>query len=387
MDRTVVAVVMAGGSGTRLYPASRGDRPKQLLALGPDPVGETGDDTEAGDSTGDDRAGDDDEAKSAGDTSEGTAAGVRSLLVRTLDRAAFADHRVVLTGPDHADRVRDHLADAATDTATDAEVWVEPHPRDTGPALVYAAGRAGAEFDRAVLCHLPSDHHVAGDFGTVAERAVAVAGETGGLVCVGVEPDRPATGYGYVRPGREVDGYAPVAAFHEKPDRDGARELLDEGALWNAGVFAWTPSTLLSAARETPLAPVVEAVDPWNGTRAASAGYRRVDPVSVDHAVMERADHAFVVPAREIEWDDLGTWDALGRVLSADEDGTVVAGDALTVDTHGSVVATGEDTHVTAVGVEDLVVAAYGDRVLVAPRGASDRVREAVERLREEGRF
>jgi Mannose-1-phosphate guanylyltransferase len=206
-------------------------------------------------------------------------------------------------------------------------------------------------------------------------------------VCVGVHPDRPATGYGYVRSGREADGYAPVTAFHEKPDPDGARELLEAGALWNAGVFAWTPSALLSAARETPLAPVAEAVDPWSGDRAAATAYERVDPVSVDHAVMERTDHAFVVPAREIEWDDLGTWDALARVLPADADGTVAAGDALTLDTHDSVVASDDGTHVTTVGIEDLVVVAYGDRVLVAPRGEADRVREAVERLREQGRF
>jgi len=355
MDRPVVAVVLAGGSGTRLYPASRADRPKQLLSVG-----------------------DDD----------------RSLLARTLDRVAAADRRVVLTGPDHADRVRDRLADR--EDVAPADVWVEPAPRDTGPALVYAAARARETFEDPVLCCLPSDHHVSGDFAAVLRRATAAAVETRGLVCVGVEPDRPATGYGYVQPGREADGHVPVETFHEKPDADRARTLIEAGALWNAGVFAWTPDALLSAAADTPLGPLVRAVDGGDGGEgedgesdglaALEAAYGDLDPVSVDHAVLERADDVFVVPADGIEWDDLGTWDALARVLPADADGTVVDGDALTVDAEDTVIAA-EDAHVAAVGVEDLVVAAVGDRVLVVPRDQADRVREVVARLREDGRF
>jgi mannose-1-phosphate guanylyltransferase len=372
MDCPVVAVVLAGGSGTRLYPASRADRPKQLLSVG-----------------------DDD----------------RSLLARTLDYAAVADHRVVLTGPDHADRVREHLAahtgaEATRDDPADdahagsdpADVWVEPAQRDTGPALVYAAARARQAFEDPVLCCLPSDHHVSGDFAAVLRRATAVAAETRGLVCVGVEPDRPATGYGYVQPGREVDGHVPVETFHEKPGTERARELVEAGALWNAGVFAWTPDALLSAAADTPLGPLVRAVDgedgedgegengEGDGLTALEAAYGDVDSVSVDYAVLERAADVFVVPAREVEWDDLGTWDALARVLAADDDGTVVTGDALTVDAEDTVIAA-EDAHVAAVGVESLVVAAVGDRVLVVPRDETDRVREVVARLREDGRF
>lgn len=349
MDRTLVGVVLAGGSGTRLYPASRSDRPKQLRS----PTGE------------------------------------RSLLGRALDRAAVADRRVVLTAPDHAETVREHVREL--EDGDEVAVWVEPAPRDTGPALLYAAGRARATFEEPVLLCLPSDHHVAGDFASLAERAGRVASETAGLVCVGVEPDRPATGYGYVRPGRATDGYAPVEAFHEKPDADRARELLQEGALWNAGMFAWTPGALLSAARETPLSELADAVDPWPGdpdeAGSLADAYADLEPVSVDHAVMERAEHVYVVPAGDVEWDDLGTWDALARVLTADAEGTVTTGDVLAVDASESVLASDGDLHVAAVGVDDLVVAAYGDRVLVVPRGETDRVREVVARLRETGRF
>jgi mannose-1-phosphate guanylyltransferase len=346
MDRPIVAMILAGGTGTRLYPASRAARPKQLLALGGD----------------------------------------RSLLDRTVERAGFADHRVVLTSGPHADTIRDHLREAGRG---DVDVWVEPEPRDTGPALVYAAGRArGLEFgsgDRPerepVLVCLPSDHHVAGEFGGLARRAARVAVETRGLVALGVEPDRPATGYGYVEPGREQDGYAPVRRFHEKPDHSTARELIDRGCLWNAGIFAWTPGVLLDQARGTVLEPLVDAIEEEDPER----GFREVDPVSVDYAVMETTEHAFVVPA-DVEWDDLGTWDALARVLDSDADGNAILGDALTVDAADNVVAS-DDKHVAAVGVEGLVIATFDDRVLVVPRDQTQRVREVVAALEEAGRF
>ncbi|WP_121820261.1 mannose-1-phosphate guanylyltransferase [Halostella salina] len=340
-DRTLVAVILAGGTGTRLYPASRSDRPKQFRAFGND----------------------------------------RSLLARTADRVAFADETVVLTREAFADDVPDH--------APDADVLVEPAARDTGPALVYAAARLRERFPDAVLCCVPSDHHVWGDFAGAARRAARVAAATDGLVTLGVEPTRPATEYGYIAPGPERettdgDAYAPVERFREKPDREAAADLVAD-CYWNAGVFAWTPDAFLRECRGTPLAAVADAADA-DDPDALRAAVEAVDPVSVDYAVMERTDDAYVVPA-EMEWDDLGSWDALERVLETDADGNAVLGDALTVDASGTVVATGGEAHVSVVGADDLVVAAYGDRVLVVPKAEAQRVREVVDRLREENSF
>jgi mannose-1-phosphate guanylyltransferase len=326
MDRPVVAVVLAGGRGTRLYPASTPERPKQFRAFG--------------------RA--------------------RSLLSETVARTGFAEETYVLTAPEYADAVREHAPSAA--------VLTEPEPKDTGPALVYAAHRIREQVGDCVLVCLPSDHHVEGAFVPTARTAATVAAETDSLVTIGVEPTRPATGYGYVGVGERHDGYHAVTAFHEKPDAGTAADYVERGYLWNAGMFAWTPAALLSAARDSPLAPLVDALDDGD----PEGGFAAVGSVSVDHAVLERADDVAVVPA-DFEWDDLGSWDAFERVRETDADGNVAIGDACCLDAGDNVVAT--DGHVSLVGVDDLVVASYDGRTLVVPKAQAQRVREVVDRV------
>ena len=342
-DRPVVAVVLAGGVGSRLYPASRSGRPKQFLPLGTDSD--------------------------------------ESLLARTVSRLGFADEVLVSTRPAFADEVPEH--------APDAEVVVEPAGKDTGPALLYATWEARRRFadddddaaDPVVVC-LPSDHYVpdAEAFAAAMGRGARVAADTGAPVTFGVEPTRPDTGYGYIEPGVRRDGYADLAAFHEKPDAETAREYLDAGYRWNAGIFAWTPTALFAAARDTPLAPLADALEAGDPER----GFDAVEPVSIDYAVMERADGAAVVPV-DFAWDDLGSWDALERVLGSDDDNTL-ASDALALDASGNVVVS-DDKHVSVVGVDDLCVVAYDDRVLVVPKAEAQRVREVVARLRDDGSF
>jgi mannose-1-phosphate guanylyltransferase len=337
IDRPVVALVLAGGTGSRLYPASRSHRPKQFLSL-------VGDD---------------------------------SLLSRTVDRArGVADDVFVSTCRGFADEVPDH--------APDAEVLVEPTGKDTGPALVYATHRIRERVGECVVVALPSDHRVADDFTDPMRRGARVAEETEALVTFGVEPTRPDTGYGYIEPGTSHGEFASVAAFHEKPDAETAAEYVAAGHLWNAGIFAWTPSALLSAARTSPLEPLVDALD--DGADPTDA-FARVDAVSIDYAILERTAEAVVLPV-EFEWDDLGSWDSLERVLGAGEDGTVAAGDVevRSLDAADNVVAA-DGRHVSLVGVSDLAVVAWEDRVLVVSKDRAQEVRDLVAELKARGEF
>lgn len=328
MDRPLVAVILAGGTGSRLYPATRSHRPKQFLSFG----------------------------------------GQASMFTETVRRAGFADEVYVLTRPAFADAVRTH--------APAAGVLTEPTPKDTGPALVYAAHRIREQVGACVLCCLPSDHRIDGDFASTARRSCQVALDTGALVTIGVEPTRPDPGYGYIEPGTDHGRYYDVASFTEKPNTETAREYVDAGYLWNTGTFAWTPADFLSAARETDLEPLVSALEAGD----PDGGFESVPSVSVDYAVLESADDVAVVPT-DAEWDDLGSWDALARFLEQDGDGNVTLGESITIDAHDNVLAS--DGHVAAVGVADLVVASFDDRTLVVPTDQAQRVREVVDQLRD----
>ena len=374
-EPTVVAVVLAGGTGSRLYPASRSDRPKQLLSL----LGEA------------------------------------SLLERTVARArAIADAVIVLT--------RESYAAGVAERVPDAEVVVEPAGRDTGPALLYATHQVAARYDDAVALVLPSDHLIGdgggdGGFAPAIRRGVEVAAATDRLVTFGVEPTRPETGYGYIEAadpvaedgaddagpdatgdagtGAEADPatdivetdaeWYPVASFHEKPDTETATSYVEAGHYWNAGLFAWRPEAFLAAADTPPLAPLLDALRTGDDAEVQAA-FESVDPVSVDYAVLESAPDAAVVPA-SFPWDDIGSWDALDRVLDTDADGNAVTegGTLRALDAADNVVAA--DTHVSLVGVDGLAVVAWDDRVLVVPKERAQDIKRLVRRLEDCGEF
>lgn len=338
IDRTVVVCVLAGGAGTRLYPASRSFRPKPFLTFD----------------------------------------GNKSLLEQTLDRIACADETVILT--------REEFSADVEKYTNDEELLIEPNSKDTGPALTYATWKIQENYENPVVVALPSDHHVESDevFSTEIERAARLAVEKDKLVTLGVNPTRPATEYGYILPESTAQS-SPVEEFTEKPDKETAQELIDVGALWNAGIFAWTPDRFLQEVAETPLSSMLRRLE----TGEFAAAFESVEPMSVDYAVLERSTQVYTTKLN-VGWDDLGTWDALGRVFadedSGEQDASIDATDLLTIDTSDNVIAAPEK-HVSVIGVDSLVVAAYDDRILVAPRDESDTLRSIVATLQDEELF
>ncbi|MGE0159289.1 MAG: mannose-1-phosphate guanylyltransferase [Gemmatimonadales bacterium] len=328
-DGHVWVVVLAGGIGSRFWPVSTPERPKQLLPLASD----------------------------------------RPLIADTIERArALApDARIRILAGEHLARP---FSRVLTDFPSEG-YWIEPRARGTAPVLTWAAHRLARLDPEAVMVSLHADHLIQplDAFRSSVDAAVAVARREKALVCIGVAPDRIETGYGHVEPGEPIEGDGDVAAFrvrafHEKPDHETARSYVERGYLWNTGIFVWKASVLLEEIERH--APEVSAHTRLLDKNPES--FFDVVAVSViDRAVMERSDRVATVRAT-FTWDDVGSWEALSRTRAADENGNVSVGTAHAVDTKNSVVFS-EQGEVVLFGVEDLVVVRTADRTLVLPRG------------------
>jgi len=318
------AVILAGGSGTRFWPLSTPDNPKQLLPL------------------------------------TGPRSTAEDAVVR-LDGLVPRERILVVTGAALAPKLRQRLRLDA------ANMLVEPRPASTGPALVWATMEALRRDPQAEVLSLHADWAVgdAAEFRRTADSALRVARTHHRLVTVGMVPSRPETGYGYIVPGDELgDSARAVARFVEKPNAATALDLMAEGALWNSGLFAWTGETLVEEVeRHTP-----EIARHLARLRANDVAgfFRDVNPVSIDVGLLERSAAVAVVRGA-FAWDDVGTWEALGRVRPKDADGNVLVGRAVAQDSHDCVV-WAEDDVVVLYGVHDLVVVRANGRVLVMPR-------------------
>ena len=323
---------MAGGQGTRFWPLSTADRPKQFLDL--------------------ERTG-------------------RTLLQATYDRllplTGGPQGIYVATGARYRDLVREQLPEVPAD-----QVLVEPSPRDSGPAIALAALTIHRRTGGATLGFFSSDHRIPGvdAFHAAVRRAVALAESERGLVTLGIAPTHPSTSYGYVQRGEAAcDGFR-VARFAEKPNADRARQYLAAGELeWNAGIFVWRSDVILEELAE-------HAPDIANPLLAAPDGalddvFPTLPRRSIDYAVMEHSRRAFVVPV-DCGWDDIGDWVALERLLAHDADTNTVVGTHVGLAASGNVIYTsGVDDVVVTVGVHDLVVVKHGNTVLLV---AKDRI-------------
>jgi len=375
---TVVPVILAGGSGTRLWPLSRSLHPKQYLSLG---VG----------------------------GSNGQGRGQDTLFQQSARRAAaVAEPGIVVQKPcivaneEHRFTVVEQLRDIGLEPA---RVLLEPFGRNTAPALQLAALEAarGAEGGAdPILVVTPADHAIArgADF-TAAIRAAVRTAATGGIVVLGIQPERPDTGYGYIRAGAPVqagDVARLVAAFVEKPDLATAQSYLADGSYyWNGGIFVLRASVWLDALRRfrPDIATASEAAFRSATTdgaflRFGTEAFAAIPSDSIDYAVMEPASRpGSGIPIRMVPldagWSDLGAWDAVWQAGARDGDGNAVHGDALLRKSRNTLV------HATSrlvgvIGVDDITVVETADAVLVAHRSKSGEVKELVASLVETGR-
>jgi mannose-1-phosphate guanylyltransferase len=337
------AVILAGGSGTRLWPASRRARPKQLLALGASPE-------------------------------------VMVAAAVELGRRVAADVAIVTA---------ESQAAATRIAVPNVELIVEPVGRNTAAAIGLAAAILARRDPDASLAVLPADQHVADRAGLahVLDIALSAAETTDAIATVGIPPTRPETGFGYLElTSTAVPGAVqPIARFVEKPDLATAERYVASGRyLWNAGIFCARASRLLAELdRQLPdTAKAVReiAADP----ASARERYQALPSVSIDHGVMERAERVVTVPAA-VGWDDVGSWAALPAIRGADAQGNTIVGSAVVVDGANNVVISDDATLIATVGVSDLVVVKHGDAILVIPKAAAQDVRKVIDALSARG--
>lgn len=356
----VYVTILAGGSGTRFWPKSRHLTPKQLTRIG------------------------------------GAAKTMLELTLERLDGFIPPERRLIVTHQDQAAKTK-----AIVGTAV-AAVVAEPQARNTANALALAALQIEAMATAAgiqdpVMISLHADHLIRDvpAFLTALDHAVRAA-RSGWLTLLGITPEYPETGYGYIEQGAPLAGLQQtfaVTSFREKPPLAVAQDFIARGGfLWNAGLFVWKTGVLLGELSER-LPATVQGLRglsrPQSGftqvdTEAFSKLYAALPKISIDNAVLEVSRKVTVVPAT-IGWQDIGSWDALDRCFSGDAAGNLVFGDALLIDAKGTTIDT-DGTFVAALGVEDLVVVAAHGAVLVCPKARAQDVKLIVERLKSLGR-
>ncbi len=346
-----VAVIMAGGAGTRFWPRSTKEKPKQFLRL----------------------------------------FGKKSLIQQTVERlSGFIDEKnvMVITNNDYV-----HLVNRQLPNLDPKYIIGEPVARNTAPCIASAAALLHHENPDAIMVVLPADHRIAENerFLEVIKSASQTAAEKNSLVTIGIEPNRPETGYGYIRREAEPDAtfnsqdVYRVKNFTEKPELARARDFLKSGDyLWNSGIFIWKVSAIVDAFRQY-LPEIFEQMEKLAASKKTEDDinefYEMCPSISIDYGIMEKAEHVHVVPA-SFGWNDVGSWKAVHELADKDEDGNAV-GDSTVIlqDATGNLVDVASGKTIALVGVDNVAVVETDDAILVLNLDKAQGVKEVVDEI------
>ncbi len=340
----IFGVILAGGSGTRFWPLSRSQYPKQVLRL----------------------------------------LGSESLLQATCGRLLprIPPKRLaIVTSATQADVIRLDLHRQGLDNI---HLWLEPEGRNTAPAVALAAVLMGDEAGADIMAVFPADHYIrdTAAFHQALDQGAALA-QAGFLVTFGITPTRPDTGYGYIRAGEPLAaGGLRALAFTEKPHLHRAQAFLREGGYyWNSGIFLFRRDVFLAAlARHLPeVHQGLKGLSAGASQEALARAYQGLPSISLDHGIMEKADNVAVVPV-DLGWSDVGTWSALHELCPADDRGNVILGRVLALDSRDSLVFS-QDRLVATIGLNNMIVVDTADATLVCPRDRVQEVKDLVAEL------
>lgn len=351
------AVILAGGSGTRFWPLSREKTPKQLLRV-------------FGDST------------------------MIQQTVARLEGSVPVENIYIVTGKKYASDIKSQVTEISK--SDKFKMLIEPKGRNTAPAAGLAAIYIKKKSPQAVMIVMPSDHSIPkkDEFMEVLKKAEGTA-HKGYLTTIGVIPDRPETGYGYIKKGAVLDrtkglqSFA-VERFIEKPDHEHALEYAKSGDyLWNSGIFVWRVSDILGEIKKhlpdlyRGLVEIEKAIGKKNEQEVLEKVFNALEPVSIDYGILEKAEKVAVIPA-DLRWSDVGSWRALDDISEKDEAGNVITGNVIDIGSKNSIFYAGKRL-IATVGLENTVVVDTPDATLICNKNKTQDVRKVVDELKKHG--
>ncbi len=347
-------LIMAGGRGTRFWPKSRKSLPKQFLSL----------------------------------TGDG-----RTMIQLTVDRLlpiVAMEDIYISTNEDYRGLVKEQLPDLPEEN-----ILCEPVGRNTAPCIGLGAVHIAKKYDDAIMIVLPSDHQIKHPdiFRDTLNDAAQIAEENTNLVQIGITPDYPETGYGYIKymPDAKYGVSYKVEKFVEKPDLETAKKYLETGKyLWNAGQFVWKVSSILGNMKEfmpdtyTKLMTIKDAIGTDAYNEVLNTQFRAMESKSIDYGVMEKASNIFVIPGN-FGWDDVGSWLAVGRLQKEDAQRNVISGDVISVNSEACIIQGGKKL-IAAVGLEDIIVVDTDDAILICHKDHAGEIKQVMAELEDKGR-